>query len=100
MLISLMFTLKVATKTWIQYQRPSPKIFEDSLLQLCFRQVGFIYHAKDFLNIAEAANKLHCNVVNCKYSWKSTRLVSNLNCLRNFNVIVLFGPQNKTKTQM
>ena len=28
-------TPKVATKSWIQYQRPSPKIFEESSLQLC-----------------------------------------------------------------
>ena len=28
------FTLKVATKSWIQYQRPSPKIFKEFSLQL------------------------------------------------------------------
>ena len=32
-----MFTPKVATKSWIQYQRPSPKIFEEFLLQLWIR---------------------------------------------------------------
>ena len=31
-----MFTLKVVTKSWIQYQQSSPKIFKESLLQLCF----------------------------------------------------------------
>ena len=37
--IGLLFTLIVATKSWIQYQRPSPQIFEDSSLQLCNRQL-------------------------------------------------------------
>ena len=40
MYIGLSFTPKVATKSRIQYQRPSPKIFEDSLLQLWNRLCG------------------------------------------------------------
>ena len=38
MQIGLLFTLKAATKSWIQHQQPSPKIFKEPSLQLCLIQ--------------------------------------------------------------
>ena len=41
--------MKVATKLWIQYQQPSPKIFEKSLLQICYQciDIQWFYHMQE-----------------------------------------------------
>ena len=36
------FNPNLAKKSWIQYQRPSPKIFEEPSLQLCYLSANMV----------------------------------------------------------